>query len=108
MVRLSAVPSAVSGRGGTQRRAQVTRAELGERGIESKLGYDVVLSSSWPRRGFCRKAWVLDEYLIHYNGHRPHRTLGQRPPHPTTPPATGAVQRRRILSGLIYEYHRAA
>jgi putative transposase len=54
---------------------------------------------------------VLDEYLIHYNGHRPHRTLGQRPPHPTTPttpPATGAVQRRRILNGLINEFHRAA
>ena len=53
---------------------------------------------------------VLDEYLIHYNGHR-HRSLGQRPPHPTrssTPPATGSVQRRGILNGLINEYHRAA
>ena len=54
---------------------------------------------------------VLNEYLIHYNGHRPHRTLGQRPPNPTTPttpPATGPVQRRPILNGLINEYHRAA
>jgi putative transposase len=54
---------------------------------------------------------VLDEYLIHYNGHRPHRALGQRPPNstrPTTPPATGPIRRRRILNGLINEYHRAA
>ena len=54
---------------------------------------------------------VLDEYLIHYNGHRPHRTLGQRPPNPTTsttPPADGAVRRRQILSGLINEYSAAA
>jgi hypothetical protein len=54
---------------------------------------------------------VLDEYLIHYNGHRPHRTLGQRPPNLTaapTPPVDGPVQRRRILNGLINEYHRAA
>jgi len=55
---------------------------------------------------------VLEEYLIHYNGHRPHRALGQRPPNPTrpsTPPAAmGPVQRRRILNGLISEYHRAA
>ncbi len=54
---------------------------------------------------------VLDDYLIHYNGHRPHRALGQRPPHPirpTTPTATGPIQRRPILNGLINEYHRAA
>ena len=54
---------------------------------------------------------VLDEYLIHYNGHRPHRALGQRPPQPAAPAALtaeGSVQRRRILNGLINEYHRAA
>ena len=53
---------------------------------------------------------VLDEYLIHYNGHRPHRTLGQQPPNPRSVPPSpdGRVQRRPILSGLINEYHRAA
>jgi hypothetical protein len=54
---------------------------------------------------------VLDEYLIHYNGHRPHRALGQRPPNPirsTAPPTTGQVQRRQILNGLINEYRVAA
>ena len=33
---------------------------------------------------------VLTEYLIHYNGHRPHRSRQQRPPEsdvqPTSPP----------------------
>jgi transposase InsO family protein len=54
---------------------------------------------------------VLDEYLIHYNGHRPHRSLGQRPPNhlvSAAPPAEGPVRRRRILGGLVNEYHRAA
>ena len=54
---------------------------------------------------------VLDEYLIHYNGHRPHRTLDQRPPNlrpSVAPPVEGQVRRRRILSELINEYHRAA
>jgi putative transposase len=54
---------------------------------------------------------VLHAYLIHYNGHRPHRTLGQRPPNHrvSVPPATERpVRRHRILGGLINEYHRAA
>jgi hypothetical protein len=29
----------------------------------------------------CRQLrWVLAEYADHYNGHRPHRALGQAPP----------------------------
>jgi transposase InsO family protein len=52
---------------------------------------------------------ALGEYLNHYNRHRPHRTLGQRPPdHPASPPVEGPVRRRRILGGLVNEYHRAA
>jgi putative transposase len=54
---------------------------------------------------------VVEEYLIHYNGHRPHRALGQRPPHPAASAALtteGPVQRRRILNGLTNEYYRAA
>jgi transposase InsO family protein len=54
---------------------------------------------------------VLAEYTQHYNGHRPHRSLGQRPPNP--PPqvidlTAARVQRRPILSGLINEYKQAA
>jgi putative transposase len=54
---------------------------------------------------------VLTEYTEHYNSHRPHRTLGQRPPNP--PPHVvdlhaARVRRRPILGGLINEYSQAA
>jgi transposase InsO family protein len=54
---------------------------------------------------------VLHAYLIHYNGHRPHRTLGQRPPSHRVWLAArveGPVRRTQILSGLVNEYRRAA
>lgn len=55
---------------------------------------------------------VLDEYVRHYNDHRPHWTLGQQPPNP--PPSHSLhvddtrVERRPILGGLINEYAQAA
>jgi transposase InsO family protein len=56
-------------------------------------------------------AAVLNEYMAHYNGHRPHRSPGQQPPNP--PPHvvelnTARIQRRPILRGLINEYSQAA
>jgi putative transposase len=55
---------------------------------------------------------VLDEYVRHYNDHRPHRTLGQQPPNPPPPRspelALTGVNRRPILGGLINEYAQAA
>jgi putative transposase len=55
---------------------------------------------------------VLTEYTEHYNGHRPHRSLGQRPPNPPPPQVVdltaARVQRRPILGGLINEYTQAA
>jgi transposase InsO family protein len=54
---------------------------------------------------------VLADYTAHYNEHRPHRSLGQRPPRPRPHVAVVAgtgVQRRSILGGLINEYSRAA
>ena len=54
---------------------------------------------------------VLTAYLRHYNTHRPHRTLGQRPPGGSTdtlrPPAE-QVRRTRLLGGLINEYQQVA
>jgi putative transposase len=55
---------------------------------------------------------VLAEYVDHYNGHRPHRALGQAPPlRPGVPvvlaPA-GRVVRRDRLGGLIHEYAQVA
>jgi hypothetical protein len=55
---------------------------------------------------------VLAEYADHYNGHRPHRALGQASPlgpaeAPVILPAGGVVQRDR-LGGLIHEYAQVA
>jgi hypothetical protein len=55
---------------------------------------------------------VLDEYVGHFNLHRPHRALQQSPPAGRPhPPATGAnvrVLRRDGLGGLIGEYSQVA
>ncbi len=58
---------------------------------------------------------VLDEYVAHYNRHRPHRARNLRPPEcdditmaATTDLAAARVRRRRVLGGLIHEYERAA
>jgi hypothetical protein len=62
--------------------------------------------------GHLRK--VLAEYTLHYNGHRPHQSLGQRCP--DTDPAMPApvinlsgrrIKRRPVLGGLINEYEAA-
>ncbi len=54
---------------------------------------------------------VLTKYAAHYNNHRPHQALAQRPPNPaqaTIDRPTGRIQRRPILTGLINEYRQAA
>ena len=57
---------------------------------------------------------VLGEFVEHYNEHRPHQSLDQRPPDAvdTSPVvvdlASVQVRRRRILNGLINEYSQAA
>lgn len=55
---------------------------------------------------------VLAEYVAHYNGHRPHRSLELVAPACTAdPPVLSTVARvRRIdrLGGLLHEYHRVA
>jgi putative transposase len=56
-------------------------------------------------------ATVLAQYTRHYNEHRPHRSLGQRPPRPPTEVVdltTARVRQRPILGGLINEYSQAA
>jgi putative transposase len=54
---------------------------------------------------------ILAKYARHYNGHRPHQGLQQNPPmhrvgHITD--LTARIKRRRVVGGLISEYHRAA
>jgi transposase InsO family protein len=55
---------------------------------------------------------VLAEYADHYNGHRPHRTLGQAPPlgpaEPVVLAPAGTIVRRDRLGGLIHEYAQVA
>jgi transposase InsO family protein len=54
---------------------------------------------------------VLRAYAGHYNEHRPHQSRQQRPPdhdESSVVPLTAPVQRRKVLGGVINEYHRAA
>jgi len=62
---------------------------------------------------------VLRAYADHYNTHRPHRALDQRPPlaklppredpaPSDAPPRLGHLRRRDRLGGLLHEYQLAA
>jgi putative transposase len=58
---------------------------------------------------------VLDIFVEHDNGHRPHRALALTPPRPTRPPVALAtewgearVQRRDRLGGVVHQYVLAA
>jgi putative transposase len=54
---------------------------------------------------------VLRTYAGHYNGHRPHHSRQQRPPDHDESVVIlldAPVQRRKVLGGVINEYHRAA
>jgi transposase InsO family protein len=63
-------------------------------------------------------AHVIRDYTPHYNEHRPHRSLGQRPPlAPSTPVeerdlgevvAFDRLRRHDPLGGLLHEYQLAA
>jgi putative transposase len=54
---------------------------------------------------------ILDEYARHYNRHRPHQALQQRPslqrPRHTID-ITARIEHRKAVGGLISEYRRAA
>ena len=57
---------------------------------------------------------VLAEYVVHYNEHRPHRSLDQlaplalAPPPSISDPEPAQLQRRDTVFGLIHEYRLAA
>lgn len=67
------------------------------------------------RKIFCLSELALREAIVigirHYNGHRPHQSLGNQPPVPlqsTKPDVTKTVIRVDLLGGAIHEYGRAA
>jgi len=54
---------------------------------------------------------VLDNYVAHYNRHRPHQSRQQRPPDHDDQADLSLdlpVHRRKVLGGVINEYYRAA
>ena len=56
-------------------------------------------------------AVALQEFVEHYNTHRPHRSLRQQPPTGATPPPSKAAirpLRRDRLGGLVHEYVQVA
>ncbi|GAA3711015.1 hypothetical protein GCM10022224_090600 [Nonomuraea antimicrobica] len=53
---------------------------------------------------------VLNEYVDHYNEHRPRQARGQRPPdhdEHVVVPMEGRIERRKVHGGVINEYRRA-
>jgi len=60
-------------------------------------------------------AYVLTRFVAYYDGHRPHRALGLKPPHPThSLPASDRqasemyIERRDRLGGIVHEFVMAA
>jgi putative transposase len=56
---------------------------------------------------------ALREYVAHYNGERPHRSLAlaapaREPPRQLQPSPPAEIRRRDLLGGVIHEYHAVA
>ena len=54
---------------------------------------------------------VLDQYLRHFNNHRPHQRRQQRPPNHNPAlavPLNAPIRRHQALDGVINEYRRVA
>jgi hypothetical protein len=56
---------------------------------------------------------VPGEYAVHYNGRRPHQSRRQRPPDMQAQPVRNvadlrSARRKRVVAGVVNEYHHAA
>ena len=61
--------------------------------------------------GPCHLKQVVQEFIAHYNTHRPHRSPDQHPPIGRTPPPSGPIirpLRRDRLGALVHEYVHVA
>jgi putative transposase len=82
-------------------------AERWVRTVRAEATDRMLITGPWHLRT------VLDEYVAHYNGHRPHRARDLRPPDhdegaaPVADLATARIRRHGVLGGLIHEYERA-
>jgi putative transposase len=79
------------------------------RTVRAEVTNRILIAGQWHLQA------VLQEYVAHYNQHRPHRARHLRPPGAAEiiPPAatgltTGQIGRRKVFGGLINEYDRAA
>ncbi len=95
---ITTAPRAPMANAYAERRVRTLRHELLDRTI------------IWNERQLRR---LLTEYIDHYNGHRPHRSLAQHAPDDTVgkviePPFGRNVERRSTCAGLISEYRTAA
>ena len=79
------------------------------RTVRSEVIDRMLIAGPWHPRA------VLDEYVGHFNQHRPHRARNLRPPDhdasitvPVTDLAVARIRRRKVLGGLIHEYERVA
>jgi transposase InsO family protein len=78
-------------------------------GVEARSD-DQAASRRWILAALALREAVLVG-IRHYNGHRPHQSLGNQPPVPlqsTKPDVTKPVIRVDLLGGAIHEYGRAA
>ena len=84
-------------------------AERWVRTARAEVTGRMLIAGPWHLRA------VLDEYVAHYNRHRPHRARNLRPPDcgdsitaSVGDLATARIRRHEVLGGLIHEYEQAA
>ena len=51
---------------------------------------------------------VVIEFVVYYNTARPHQGIDQQTPIPQARPASGTIQCRNVLGGIIHDYYRAS